>query len=86
MKPIVTQFIAEYLGAPDDDLLTAVLDHLRARKGAAALVQELEPVRTSDFGRGVMADLSVISGAGRGGNRFRAQGVVRIALRDCARS
>ncbi|KAK4700504.1 RNA-binding protein 25, partial [Phenoliferia sp. Uapishka_3] len=44
LKPMATDTIVEYLGAEEEELLNAVVDHVRAHKGAAALVEELEPV------------------------------------------
>jgi hypothetical protein len=40
-----TRTIVEYLGSEEEELLSAVTSHLRAHKDAAALVDELEPVR-----------------------------------------
>jgi hypothetical protein len=42
--PFTTNLIVEYLGAEEDELLNAVLSHLRSRKPASELVEELEPV------------------------------------------
>lgn len=39
--------IVEYLGAPEPEVFDAIMDHLKAHKSAAELVEELEPVRLS---------------------------------------
>lgn len=44
IAPATTELIVEYLGAEEDELLNAVLSHIRNRKPASELVDELEPV------------------------------------------
>ncbi|GAA6061412.1 hypothetical protein JCM10212_004470 [Sporobolomyces blumeae] len=44
VSPFATKRIVEYLGAEEPELVKAVIDHLRARKPAQELVDELEPV------------------------------------------
>lgn len=45
IAPFATKTIVEYLGSEEEELLSAVTSHVRAHKDAAALVEELEPVR-----------------------------------------
>ncbi|MBW0472873.1 hypothetical protein O181_012588 [Austropuccinia psidii MF-1] len=44
LKPFANKKIMEYLGLQEDELVTAIIDHIRARKDAPGLVEELEPV------------------------------------------
>lgn len=44
IKPFANKKIIEYLGMQEDELLSAIIDHIRAHQGAQGLVTELEPV------------------------------------------
>ena len=44
LKPFANKKIVEYLGIQEDELVVAIIDHIRARKDAQGLVEELEPV------------------------------------------
>lgn len=46
MAPFASKLIVEYLGGEEEELLNAIIEHLRAHKSAADLVEELEPVRS----------------------------------------
>lgn len=82
LAPFATKTIVEYLGSEEEELLSAVTSHLRAHKDAAALVDELEPVRTisasSPFS---ITDGELRTGPRRGGDRVRREGVEDPRLR-----
>ncbi|KAI5481570.1 hypothetical protein MNV49_002796 [Pseudohyphozyma bogoriensis] len=44
LTPLATKTIVAHLGSEEDELLSAVVDHVRAHKPASELVEELEPV------------------------------------------
>ncbi|KAG0149537.1 hypothetical protein CROQUDRAFT_669213 [Cronartium quercuum f. sp. fusiforme G11] len=44
LVPFANKKIIEYLGMQEDELVSAIIDHLRAHKDAQGLVTELEPV------------------------------------------
>lgn len=44
LKPFANKKIIEYLGLEEDELVVAIIDHIRAKKTAQGLVEELEPV------------------------------------------
>ncbi|CAH7688235.1 hypothetical protein BY996DRAFT_6429379 [Phakopsora pachyrhizi] len=44
LKPFANKKIVEYLGLEEEELVNAILDHVKAKKGPNGLVEELEPV------------------------------------------
>jgi len=44
LKPFANKKIIDYLGLQEDELVVAIIDHIRAKKDAQGLVEELEPV------------------------------------------
>ncbi|PLW19772.1 hypothetical protein PCANC_07636 [Puccinia coronata f. sp. avenae] len=44
LKPFANKKIMDYLGLQEDELVVAIIDHIRAKKDAQGLVEELEPV------------------------------------------
>ncbi|KAH9816751.1 hypothetical protein DFH28DRAFT_890668, partial [Melampsora americana] len=44
LEPFADKKIIEYLGMQEDELVSAIIDHIRAHKDAQGLVTELEPV------------------------------------------
>ncbi|KAA1097316.1 hypothetical protein PGT21_002667 [Puccinia graminis f. sp. tritici] len=44
LKPFADKKIIDYLGLQEDELVVAIIDHIRAKKDAQGLVEELEPV------------------------------------------
>ncbi|EGG04908.1 uncharacterized protein MELLADRAFT_108039 [Melampsora larici-populina 98AG31] len=44
LEPFANKKIIEYLGMQEDELVSAIIDHIRAHKDAQGLVTELEPV------------------------------------------
>lgn len=44
LQPFASKKVVEYLGVQEDELVDTVVAHVRKRRGARELVEEMEPV------------------------------------------